>query len=386
MQKILLTIFLLTFFNVVRTQSNSINGFYVGHSLTDYIGEMVRGLASSDSEVDFNFSYQQILGSPLRWQWQAIHRQDYTNSPDGSIYSFYDPVNGLPSGNYSHLILTESVPRHNNEWGIEETYNYLDSFYLYAIQYNTQIKPYLYEVWHCINSGTPTGCSYDIDANPFRQRLTDDLSMWESAIDTFNLRNNPIHPIKLIPAGQAIGLFYDKIYNGEIQGISSINEVFEDDIHGNDTIRYLVACVHFATLFEKSPVGLTNELNNWWGGAFGPFSPSLAEQLQEIAWQTVCNYEPLGINCSESLSNKKNTKEVLSIFPNPTSDFLFVKFNKPQTSSDLRLYDLTGKKIKSIMSQNNTMEKMDLRDLNNGVYFLEIITDDHVFLEQINVR
>ena len=49
---------------------------------------------------------------------------------------------------------------------------------------------------------------------------------------------------------------------------------------------YLAACVFYATLFEKSPVGLPGELTKG-GKVLGRVEPGEAKMLQEIAWQTV---------------------------------------------------------------------------------------------------
>lgn len=369
-----------------NAQVTGIKSFYVGHSLTDFIGEMVRGLSNDDPGTTFEFAYQQILGSPLRWQWEALERQDFVNFPDAAIYAFYDEDNGLPSGDFTHLVLTESVPRHNNEYGIVETYNYLDSFYLYAIQENPGIHPYLYEVWHCIESGTPTGCDYDINTNPFRQRLIDDLPMWESAVDTFNARNNPPVPMKLIPAGQALGLLYDRIYDGQIPGITTIEQVFDDDIHGNDTVRYLVACVHYATLFERSPVGLTNELFVWWGGAFGPVSESLAAQLQEIAWETVCNYTPLGINCGPLSLGENSLFDQVRIYPVPAKNQVTVSLDKGYELAAIRVLDITGKELQAISSVNSSEMTIDVSGQSAGVYFLELDVENQAVLKKIIVE
>lgn len=386
MRTLLLSIIIVFPFAFIKAQVSDIKSFYVGHSLTDYIGEMIRGLSNDDPETTFEFAYQQILGSPLRWQWEALERQDFVNFPDADIYAFYDADNGLPAGDFTHLVLTESVPRHNNEYGIGETYNYLDSFYLYAIQDNPAIRPYLYEVWHCIESGTPTGCDYDVDSNPFRQRLTDDLPMWESAVDTFNARNNPAFPMKLIPAGQALGLFYDKIHNGEIPGITNIEQVFDDNIHGNDTVRYLVTCVHYATLFERSPVGLTNELFVWWGGAFGPISQSLAAQLQEIAWETVCNYEPLGINCGPLSVENAEIDSQVRMYPNPASGKVTIAFGRESENVSIRVIDVFGRDIYFNQKIGGSEVIIDMHENETGIYFVEIKIDNQTLLNKLVLK
>ena len=49
---------------------------------------------------------------------------------------------------------------------------------------------------------------------------------------------------------------------------------------------YLAACVFYATLFDKSPVGLPGELTKG-GKVLGRVEPGEAKMLQEIAWETV---------------------------------------------------------------------------------------------------
>ncbi len=59
-----------------------------------------------------------------------------------------------------------------------------------------------------------------------------------------------------------------------------------DKSHPNPTGSYLAACVFYATLFDKSPVGLPGELRKG-GRVLVRVAPDEAAALQEIAWQTV---------------------------------------------------------------------------------------------------
>ncbi|MBX3256553.1 MAG: right-handed parallel beta-helix repeat-containing protein [Chitinophagaceae bacterium] len=339
MKQIVFPILLSLFFTLPVTAqqgpANDIRAFYIGHSLSDGIPEMIRGLTQKERTVTFEYRYQKINGSPLRHQWNQwlnTTHKDYldhvdkemlkvfdpvVNNPELNIYSFFDKTYGLPTGQYTHLVLTESVPRYYAEgWGnIEDTYRYTDSFYRYAQQYNPDVKPYLYEVWHCINSGTPTGCPYDKDSKPFRQRLAADLPMWEEVVTRFNAKN-PRQKMTLIPVGQAIGNLYDAIERKEVPGIHSIKELFTDDIHINDTLRYLSACVHYATLFERSPVGLTHEVNRLGGEPFVRLSKDLSLLLQKIAWETVQTYTAK--SRKNIPSSKKTAILQQEIFVSPT--------------------------------------------------------------------
>ncbi len=59
-----------------------------------------------------------------------------------------------------------------------------------------------------------------------------------------------------------------------------------DKSHPNAQGSYLAACVFYATLFDKSPVGLPSELTKG-SQRLVQVTPNEAKMLQEIAWQTV---------------------------------------------------------------------------------------------------
>ena len=59
-----------------------------------------------------------------------------------------------------------------------------------------------------------------------------------------------------------------------------------DKSHPNPTGSYLAACVFYATLFDKSPMGLPGELKKG-NRVLVRIAPDEAATLQEIAWQAV---------------------------------------------------------------------------------------------------
>lgn len=350
-----------------HVQSQDQQLFFVGHSLADYIPEMMISLAESDNQ-NIDYGYAQIIGSPLRYQWSCLNQPGNWpgNFEDANIYAFYDPTNGLPTGRYDHLILNEGVPRTNDEWGIEETFRYVDSFYQYALQYNPNIQLYLSELWHCLDSGTPTGCDFDVDSRPWRQRLDDDLPMWERAIDFINDKYSPDPPMQLIPSGQALAALDDSIRAGRVQGVSSMDQFFEDRIHGNDSLRYLVACVNYASVMRRSPIGLTHETKTWWGGDFGAIPLAMARQLQNIAWQTVCDYPRNNVDCI--VSNTDQQLEQWQVFPNPSGGQIGVIGAQP---GQLSIINLAGQEVFS--SKIGSAQSLTL-DMDPGVYHIKIQT------------
>ena len=62
-----------------------------------------------------------------------------------------------------------------------------------------------------------------------------------------------------------------------------------------------------------------------------------------------------------------NTFELgISVYPNPTNNYLFIEGNK--NSISFSIYNLLGKKVMSVKNSN----RVDVRDLSNGVYTIRI--------------
>lgn len=353
------TLFFFIFIFALTLAAQPKNAFYIGHSLSDQIPDMVKSLSDDHSEFEFDWAYQSIPGAPLRWQWDRKNKKDYTENPP-YYYSFYSEEGGLPTGEFNVLVLTESVPRY---WSIiDETYQYADSLVAYALGFNPNIQIYLYEDWHCIKSGTPTGCDYDVDANPWRQRLNDDLLMWESVVDTLNNRFNPANPICLIPAGQGLARLYDAIEAGEIPDITSIDDLFSDDIHLNDVGKYFVACVHFAMIHNENPIGLTNQTQVWWGGDFDAPTSQQAKKFQEIAWETVNNYERSCLTSSTTSITEKI--EPPTIIYDNNSNLLTIE---KENNESVKISNLFGQLV-----LNSSNHSFDLSALPKGIYFIQI--------------
>ncbi len=354
---------------VNTSNAQDIKAFYIGHSLSDGVIDMVHSLSSLDDSVDFTFRYQTIPGSPLRWNWQAKDRDDYVvNNP--FYCGFYHEDYGLPSAEFTTLVLTESVPRFLSI--IDDTYQYADSFVNYALTFNPSTQIYIYEVWHCIKSATPNPCDYDIPASNWRQRLTDDLPMWESVVDTLNNRYNPTIPICLIPVGQGLAALYDSIVANVIPGITSIEDLFDDDIDVNDIGKYFIACIHFATIHKKSPVGLSNQLQNMWGTPYSNSPTNTQAQIfQEIAWKIANEYPKSCIDnqLPPTSVNNINNVNIFEIYPNPVEDYLKLKYvhsNVLTQNNEYQVLDATGRKC-----MEGTGNTIDVRKLSNGIYFIK---------------
>ncbi len=330
--------------------------YFLGHSLVNFdMPTMVEGLSQAAGKA-YNYDVQVGIGANLNWQW---------NNPYSAQGDIWDTT--LVNGGFSHFILTEAVPLVNHlTWSA--TYAYADSFYRYAAQHNPDVKMYIYETWHCTNSGTPVGCDWDDhDDLPWRTRLTTDLPLWEGIANSL-LAKHPGQGIFLAPAGQALAMLYDSIAAGKAAGESNILHFFHDNIHLNDRGNYLVACVMYAVIHGQSPAGLPNQLYRDWGVPFDAPSPALAAVLQRIAWRTVCQYPRDGVAC-QPVSSEERQVMAFRIFPNPAGDFLTVE-NGSGSPLLLRLWDGLGRPARSFQVQGE-QENLPLQGLPSGWYFLK---------------
>lgn len=69
--------------------------------------------------------------------------------------------------------------------------------------------------------------------------------------------------------------------------------------------------------------------------------------------------------------NQMNSLDGIRIFPNPSSQWLVVQFNKLPSSTLLELFDVDGKLLQSSYA-NELQTTLSLKDLANGAYYLKI--------------
>ena len=295
------------------------NPFYVGHSLVNHtMPYMVQALAANAGKLTY-YGRQIINGSPLQHNY---------NSPNGAEGTPYTAA--FPGGNFNRLVLTEAVPLQNHlTWS--NTYSTANNFYNYAKNNNNgvPIKFYIYETWHCINTGIPNpdpnlpnGCWYDNSAHStylWHQRLLSDFPLWSGIVTHVRDQNPSDNQIWMVPAGQAFYHLTTQINAGNVPGITSFRDLFSDDIHLTNAGNYFIACVMYATLYGQSPVGLTSSISDQWGNPFTNMpTPAQALVMQQVAWSTVTglstwtgvSQSTLPITFSRPLQAKQNLNTI----------------------------------------------------------------------------
>jgi trimeric autotransporter adhesin len=74
----------------------------------------------------------------------------------------------------------------------------------------------------------------------------------------------------------------------------------------------------------------------------------------------------------------ENNAEVVSVFPNPANDKLFISANHIQT---VEIFNLTGARVANYGNQNS----INIADLAQGSYLVKVITDNKVTTQKINI-
>jgi hypothetical protein len=348
-------------FSIVIGQSDSIKNFYLGHSLINtQIPQMVHELSRY---AQFKSSYIANIGNGanLGWHWTQPH------SGQGESWT-----TALVNNKFDHFIITEAIPLKSHlQWS--DTYKFMDSFYLYAQKKSPNIKMLLYETWHCIDSGTEKKCESDNDSHlNWRDRLDMDTILWQGIYDNFRIKN-PQADIFIIPGGQALARLYDKIKSGNVPSLTSINQIFNDNIHLTSIGNYYIACVMYSVIYNQSPVGLPNSLKDMYGLNYPSFpSPELALALQMLAWETVCSRRSYTHTapCFPSQTNQENITLDISY----DSPYIYVAGTFNRTLS-LQIYNLQGQKVLSQPLGSDQNLSISTETWPSGIY---ILTCDNV--------
>ncbi len=80
------------------------------------------------------------------------------------------------------------------------------------------------------------------------------------------------------------------------------------------------------------------------------------------------------INYSLLSTAEFNDNSNYTIYPNPAKDKIFIK--NIQSIAEVKIYDISGKVVNSLKTNSNTV---DISNLNKGIYFMEISTENNSF-------
>ncbi|NMH86901.1 T9SS type A sorting domain-containing protein [Flavivirga algicola] len=321
-----------------------------GHSLTDPLfGPWPGQYVELISELRSTWAGDEIVkatipGSGMFWRWD--HENDLSPSARYNIDDF------------ELLVITEAVP-------LTQITNS-----------NEHLSLYVNNAWNNGNNGNgaatllwTTWTNIDDSDGPWRQTLDDYESLWEEMQDYANAnRPNGSTPVYLIPGHRMMARIYDDIQLNLVPGITNINQLFSDNIHPNSLGAYAITMIHYACVYNQSPVGLPNDLMANPPSGFQTPSPELSAYLQNIIWEIVTNYSRTGItDTSLSISETEAILNDTSIYPNPTKDIIYIKNEDLNNNLEKTIYDIKGNIL-----YNGSDNKINIGHFSSGIYILKI--------------
>ncbi len=249
-----------------------------GHSLTDPIPKLLKKMVRAQGTFGAVIDRSTIPGSPMQARWE--------HKPGGSKADARSEI-----GNYDLLVTTERVP-------LEGAMKYLDSEKVTLKWFNHAwnngnsgqgAETILYASWTEL-TGVDDDGTVPQGLAPFRDRLMTEMAMWEE-ISAYVNANRPAGSPKmqLIPGPLIVAALFDEIEAGRAPGMTSIKDVFSDDIHFNSTGDYLITLAHYAVIYGRDPRGLPYNL-----GQDDPPSRNQAKWMQELVWNVVNKYAAKG--------------------------------------------------------------------------------------------
>lgn len=163
--------------------------------------------------------------------------------------------------------------------------------------------------------------------------------------------------------------------------------------HPEDWTHSPVPTADFDPVITEHQVDFNNQSTNfdqiWWD--FGDGNSSEEENPAHI-YETFGDYTVTlkitycqqvdsisKIVSIEDLAADQFSFEKVSIFPNPTTDYIHISGSREQGLIAYELYDLSGKVIFKHAFSNRNIEKLDVSGLTKGIYFLNIQTEHQNF-------
>ena len=266
--------------------------FHLGHSLVGRdMPAMVQQLAVAAGFPDHAYESQLGWGTPLRAHW-------YPDEPipgferENAHERFRPAHEAVDSGDYDAVVLTEMVElRDAILW--HESPRYFIEWARAAQQARPDVRLYMYKTWHDLEH-----------ADGWLERLTADPdALWIGQILARAWETPDLGPVHVIPATQVLAGLTRALSAGQgAPGLQAPADLFAthpdgtlDTIHMNDQGHYLIALIHFATLYHRDPTGLPFALMRADGTPADPPSPAAAGLMQRVVWEMVSQTPHTGL-------------------------------------------------------------------------------------------
>ncbi|MFK8007016.1 MAG: T9SS type A sorting domain-containing protein [Saprospiraceae bacterium] len=195
------------------------------------------------------------------------------------------------------------------------------------------------------------------------------------------------------------GLAFTVEFNNQIFDPTSMEIAFESGWFNNNGADDLLSFQKEEDGKLAAAVSRINQLNISGGGKIGTIT-GIIDDLSGYAEIDLGILDVKGITNSEILvpfNTPENYVEVgtgifenklnrnLSIFPNPTNDFIFIKNDNEAPIENIRLINILGQEILQKPVDENGLVELNVGNISQGIYFLEIQMDGFKVSRKIEI-
>ena len=350
---------------------------HCGHSLTaplffPWPGQYVELVADSNGLDGWQIMDQMVGNATLPGAWLINHWDTTTAACSPCYLSNSNPRYDIDQ--WELMVITENYEgiadftMNNTEINL---LNFVNNSYTYG-NAGAGTPVMLWTNWPCTDGSGCFFTSYGITesttggAEGWREML-DFLEYegvsnnygWQRLQDYVNAyKPEGCPPVYIIPGNRMMARFYDDVAAGIVPTITHVNQIFTDGVHTNDIGAYMVSMIHYACIFNKTPIGLSNSIH-----PSVTIDAELAAYIQNMVWDLVTHYPRSGIFLGTNIIDPIST---FNIFYDTNSKTLTI-IDEPASNHKYCLIDAKGS-----MVFNTYSNIIDLSTLNSGVYFLKI--------------
>jgi hypothetical protein len=257
--------------------------FYASHSLMWYVPTPLGEMAEAAGIRDHKLVGLQSLGASKTLQhWNLPEEKNKAKQ-------------ALKKGDVDIFVMS---PIQFPDEGIE-------NFVKLGLEHNPDMRFVVQVSWgggDIDNQDFPKGAFDKVDRNKTPEQLKKlyqrNIKAAEAQADDINKKAGK-KVVFLVPSAQAVVTLRTKIYNKEVPGLTSQEELFRDPLsHPAPPLEALNTYLHYAVIYGKSPVGLPmpGVLKNAKKEAW---DDKLNRALQELAWETVRDYPYGGVQAAK---------------------------------------------------------------------------------------
>lgn len=259
--------------------------YHIGNSVTDTIRyESLKTLAATRGDT-YVYGRHMMPGTPLYGLWD--------NQDKGFTQKPFGPSIAALSNNEWDIITLQPFDR-LLEGDRQSEFESCSRFIDVALQKSPNVQVFLYQRWpkrEIIGKPKYDGTDRCVPIDYRAKWERPYTGKWDGTYETRDFfdklaaRLNQayqgrIKPVRLVRVGDVMAKFDEAIRRGDISAMTSINDLYADNIHLNDTGRYLVGLTFYATMFDVDVRGIGTD-------GYGTIAPNVAQTIQDCVMNVV---------------------------------------------------------------------------------------------------